>query len=105
MFAILYLITERQASLLVTKHAEGARGTHGNGSKAVKQLESNCLKITNKTICATQEAIAATSSTCGQDPNNSINELTPLHNLLTEVEEPITDRHFTDIVLQGLTEE
>ncbi|CAM9643466.1 unnamed protein product, partial [Laminaria digitata] len=41
----------------------------------------------------------------GQDPDNYINELTRLLNLLTEMEEPITDRHFTDIVLQGLMEE
>ena len=34
--------------------------------------------------------------TSGQDPDNHINELTQLHNLLTEMEEPITDRHFTD---------
>ncbi|CAN0462263.1 unnamed protein product, partial [Scytosiphon promiscuus] len=43
--------------------------------------------------------------TPGQDPDNYINELTRLRNLLTEMEEPITGRRFTDIVLQGLTEE
>ncbi|CAN0303785.1 unnamed protein product, partial [Laminaria digitata] len=43
--------------------------------------------------------------TSGQDPDNYINELTRLRNLLTEMKEPITDRHCTDIVLQGLTEE
>lgn len=105
LFAILYLITEKPAALLVTKHAEGARGTRGNGQKAVKELESKYLKITNETIRATQEALATTSMTSGQDPDNYINELTRLRNLLTEMEEPITDRHFTDIVLQGLTEE
>ena len=43
--------------------------------------------------------------TPGQDPENYISELTRLRNLLTEMEEPITDGHFTDIVLQGLIEE
>ena len=45
----------------MTKHAEGARGTRGNGLKAVKELESNYLKITNETIRAAQEEIATTS--------------------------------------------
>ena len=43
--------------------------------------------------------------TSGQDPDNYINEPTRLRNLLIEMEEPITYRHFTDIILQGLTEE
>ena len=40
LFAIIYLITEKPAALLVTKHAEGTRRTRGNGHKAVKELES-----------------------------------------------------------------
>ena len=47
-FAILYLIAEEPAALLVTKRAEGARGTRGNGSRVVKGLESKYLKITNQ---------------------------------------------------------
>ncbi|CAN0458294.1 unnamed protein product, partial [Laminaria digitata] len=43
--------------------------------------------------------------TSGQDPDNYINELTRQRNILTEMEEPITDRNFPDIVLQGLTED
>ena len=43
--------------------------------------------------------------TPGPYPDNCIDELTPLQNLLTETEKPITDRHFTSIVLRGLTEE
>lgn len=38
-------------------------------------------------------------------PTNYINELTRLRNLLTEMKEPITDRPYTHIVLQYLTEE
>ena len=88
----------------MTTHVEGASGTRGNGQKAVKQLESKYLKNTNKMIPATQEALATTSMTSGQDLDH-INELTRLRNLLTEMEERITDRHFTDIVPQDLTEE
>ena len=104
-FAILYSTTEKSASLLMTKHAESLRETRGSGSKAVKGLESKYLKITNETICVIQGSIATTSLTPGQDPDNYINELTLLlRNLLTEMdgEEPVTDMHFTNVVLQGL---
>ena len=53
------------------QHAEGARGTRGNGKKAVKKLESKYLKITNETIRATG-ALAFTSMTSGQDPDKYI---------------------------------
>ena len=105
LYAILFLITEKPASLLVTKHAEDIRGTRGNGQAALRELESKYLKITNETIRATQEALAATSMKEGQDPDEYINEATRLRELLKEMGEPITDRHFMDIVLQGLTAE
>ncbi|MEP0398849.1 MAG: hypothetical protein ABJD82_04170 [Marinobacter sp.] len=70
----------------------------------MKELESKYLRITNETIRATQEALATTSTTSRQDPNNYVNERTRLRILLTEMEEHITDKHFTDLVLQGLTE-
>ena len=97
------MITEKPATLSVTKHAEGACTTRGNGQKAVKELESKYLKRTNATIHATHEA--TTSMTSGQDPDNYINDLSRLRNLLTKMEELITDRYFTGIILQGLTEE
>ena len=81
------------------------RGTRGNLSNALKEPELKYFKITNESIRATQEAIATTSLTPGQDSDNCIDKLTRLHNLLTEGGEPMTDRHFTDIVLHGLMEE
>lgn len=69
---------------------------------AVEELESKQLKIANETIRAKQEAIATTILVPGQDPTN---ELTRLCNLLTTTEEPTLDRNFTEIVLQGFTEE
>lgn len=65
------------------------------------------LKIANErdeTIRAKQEALATTSLAPAKDPGNYINKLTRLRNLLAEMEEPVTNRHFTDIVLQGPTE-
>lgn len=80
-------------------HAEDIRGTRGNGQAALRELESKFLKITNETIRATQEALAATSMKEGQDPDEYINEATRLRELLKETGEPITDRHFMDSLL------
>ena len=74
-FTILYSIAEKPVALLVTEQAEGAGGTRGNASKAVKELGSKSLKITNEAMRATQEAIATASLTPGQDPDNYIKEL------------------------------
>ena len=52
----------------------------------MKELEYKYLNITNETIRATQEALATTSTTSGQDPDSYINELTRLLSLLTEME-------------------
>lgn len=76
------------------KYLEDACGTRGNGRNAVKELESRYLKITNEKMRSTQEAIATTSVTLGQDPDNYINELTRLRNVLTETEEPSTNSAF-----------
>lgn len=105
LYAILFLVTEKPASLLVAKHAQDIRGTRGNGQAALQELEAKYLKITNETIRATQEALAATRMEDGQDPDEYINEATRLRELLKEMEEPITDRRFMDIILQGLTNE
>ena len=59
------------------------------------------LKVTNETVRATQEVIATTSTTRGQEPDTYFNEFTPLYTLLSEVEEPITDRQ---IIVFGLQE-
>ncbi|CAN0561256.1 unnamed protein product, partial [Laminaria digitata] len=49
--------------------------------------------------------LATTSISPGQDPDNYVRQLTRLQNLLSEMEAPVSDRHFTDIALQGITEE
>ena len=105
LYAILFLVTEKPAALLVAKHAEDSRGTRGNGQAAMQELESKYLRITNESIRATQRALAESNMTAGQDPDEYINEATLLRERLSEMDEPITDRHFMDIILQGLTDE
>ncbi|CAN0166623.1 unnamed protein product, partial [Pylaiella littoralis] len=100
---VLFLITNKPAALLVEKHGQGSRGTRGDGKAALKELESKYLRITNETIRATQKDLAAMRMSDGQDPDEYINEATRLRELLDEMEEPITDRRFMDIILQGLS--
>ena len=64
------------------------------------KMGSKYFKTTNETIRAPQEAFVTTSMMPGQDADNYINELTRLRNQPTEMEEPITGRRFTDVVLQ-----
>lgn len=104
LYAILFLTTEKPAALLVTKHATDSRGTCGDGQAAMKELESKYLKVTNEYIRATQKALANTEMHLGQDPDEYINEATVLRERLTEMKEPISDRHFMDIILEGLTD-
>ena len=66
------MITENPTALLVATHAEGARGTGDNGIETAKELESKHWKITKEAIRAKQEAIATTSMSPGQDPENYI---------------------------------
>lgn len=40
LYAILFLLTEKPAALLVNKLADGSRGTRGSGRDALKELES-----------------------------------------------------------------
>ena len=61
LYAILYLVTDKAAALLVAMHAYAKRGTRGDGQAAMKQLEEKYLRVTNETIRALQAALAATS--------------------------------------------
>ncbi|CAN0488850.1 unnamed protein product, partial [Laminaria digitata] len=76
-----------------------------NRQNVARELESKFLKIATETFCMTQEALVTTSISLGQDPDNYVRQLTRLQNLLSEIEAPVSDRHFTDIALQGITEE
>ena len=104
LYALLFLVTEKPAALLVTKHATDIRGTCGDGQAAMKELESKYLSITNESIRATQRGLAQTEMQLGQDPDEYINEATALSEKLNMMKEPITDRHFMDIILEGVTD-
>ena len=104
LYAILYLVTDKAAALLVAIHAYDERGTRGDGQKTMKELEAKYLRVTNETIRALQAALAATTMEPDQDPDHYIMQATRLRSRLAAVKEPVTDRHFTDIIVQGLPE-
>ena len=51
-----------------------------------------------------QAALAATSMESDEDPDHYIMKATRIRNRLAAVKEHVTDRHFTDIIVQGLPE-
>ena len=102
LFAILYLATDKAATLLVAMHAYDERGIRGDGQKAIKELEEKYLRITDETIRALQAALAAT--TMGPDEDHYIVKAKRLRSRLTAVKEPVTERYFKDIIVQGLPE-
>ena len=52
--AILMLVTDKAAALLVATHAYDERGTRGKGQQAMKELEDKYLHVTNATTRALQ---------------------------------------------------
>ena len=70
----------------------------------MKELEETYLRATNETIRALQAALASTSMEPDEDPDHYIMWATRVRSRLAAVDEPVTDRHFTDIIVQGLPE-
>ncbi|CAN0488167.1 unnamed protein product, partial [Laminaria digitata] len=104
LYAILYLVADKAAALLVAIHAFDERGTRGDGQKAIKELEQKYLRATNETILAFEAKLAATAMEPDEDPDSFIMQATRLRSRLAAVKEPVTDRHFTDVIVQGLPE-
>lgn len=83
-WSTLFVRDRKSAALLVIKHAEGRRGTHGDERKAG---EITRVKIINdETIGATREVLVIKIISSGQYPDSCIHELVRAHNLLIESE-------------------
>ncbi|CAN0593228.1 unnamed protein product, partial [Laminaria digitata] len=80
------------------------RGTRGDGPKAIEELKQKSLRVTNETIRAFEAKLAATAMEPDEDPYNFIMQATRLRSRLAAIKDPVTDRHFTDIFVQGLPE-
>lgn len=66
LYAILVLLTEKTASLLVLK-LQGETGTSGNGQKALQELASERSKVTDEVVRDTMERVVNSSMKPGQD--------------------------------------
>ncbi|CAN0589493.1 unnamed protein product, partial [Laminaria digitata] len=53
---------------------------------------------------AFQAKLAVTAMEPCAEPDNFIMQATRIRSRLAAVKEPVTDRHFTDIIVQGLPE-
>ena len=74
LYAVLYLLTEKPAALLVAKHEDTA-GTSGEGLKALQQLLGKYNKVADEVIRATMEKLN-NSMKQGQDPDDYFMEKT-----------------------------
>ena len=104
LYAVLYLVTDKAVALLVSAHAYDERSTRGNGQKATKKLEDKYLRVFNETIRVLQAELTAKSMEPNEDPDTYIIKANRLRRKLAAVKEPVTDRHFTDIIVQGFPE-
>ena len=100
LYAILYLVTDKAAALLVAVHAYDERRTRGDDRGAMQELEEKYLRVTNETIRAVQAALSATSMEPDEDPENYIMKVIRIRSRLTAVNEPVTASAPT--LVQGL---
>ena len=100
LYAILYLVTDKAAALLVAVHAYDERRTRGDDRGAMQELEEKYLRVTNETIRAVQAALSATSMEPDEDPENYIMKVIRIRSRLTAVNEPVTASSPT--LVQGL---
>ncbi|CAN0299657.1 unnamed protein product, partial [Scytosiphon promiscuus] len=105
LFAILSLMTEEPASYLVRKHRKGTTGTRGHGQKAWQELHSKYMTATDETIRCKSAELVATAMKTGQDPDEYFLRAYLLRGQVENMGEPITDRNFKDIMVQGLTDD
>ena len=96
LYAILYLLTDKPAALLVAKHEDTA-GTSGNGQRALLEIVSKYKKVTDEVILSTMDKLVNTMMKPGQDPDDDFMEKTLARAELEKMSEPISDRRFKDI--------
>lgn len=62
------------------------------------------LRVTNEIIRGLPASVSATLMEADEDPDNYIMEDKRIRSWFTALNEPVTDLHFTDIMVQGLPE-
>ena len=95
MYAMLFLLTEKPASLLVLKH-EDETGATGDGQKALQELFSK-HKVTDEVIRTKMDKLVNTNMEQGEDPDSYFLEKTLARSELEKMGEMISDCRFKDI--------
>ena len=76
-------------------------GMNDKGQMALEDLVEKHNKVTNEVARATMEKLVNTSMKQGQDPDEFFMEKTLARAELAKMGEPMTDRRFKDICVQG----
>ena len=97
------LMAEKPASYLVRKHRKGTTGTRGHGQKAWQELHSKYMPATDETNRCKSAELVATAMKPGQDTDEYSLRASLLRDQVENMGEPIADRKFKDIMVQGLT--
>ena len=84
---------------------EDTTGKSGDGLKALQELVSMYNKVTGEVIRTTMEKLVNTSMKQGQDPDDDLMEKALARSELEKMGEPISDRRFKDICVQGFAAE
>ena len=104
LYAIIFLLVEEPAALSVQKH-EDDTGISGDGQAAFEELCNNYDRVTDEVIRAKMEALEHTPMKPGENPDDFFNCKHLLRAQLVKMGEPISDRRFKDICVQGFSNE
>ena len=104
LYAMLFLPTEKPASLLVLNH-EDETGTTGDGQNTLQERASKYNKVTGALIRAKMDKLVNSNIKQGEDPDSHFMEKTIARSELEKMGETISDRRFKDICVHRFTAE
>ena len=104
LYAILFLLVELPAALSIQKH-EDDTGISGDGQAAFEELCNNYDRVTDEVIRAKMEELENNPMNPGENPDDYFNQKHLLRTQLDKMGEPISDRRFKDICVQGFSDE
>eukprot|EP00903_Cladosiphon_okamuranus_P011475 g10808.t1 len=104
LYAVLFLLVELSAALSTQKH-EDDTGISGDGQAAFEELCNNYDRVTDEVIRAKMEELENNPMNPSENPEDYLNQKHLLRAQLQKMGEPISDRHFKDICVQGFSDE
>ena len=104
LYAILFLLVELPAALSIQKH-EDDTGISGDGQAAFEELCNNYDRVTDEVIRAKMEELENNPMNPGENPGDYFNQKHLLRTQLDKMGEPISDRRFKHICVQGFSDE